>query len=430
MLYKPLWYSVTFLVLGFVYFSIGPVYYNVDNYYLMVLYLISYVVMGGVGYFLGVYFSLRVKITKRKRFFKIDFWVVALFSLISNLIYNYVVAGVGIIPTNILKFVLIVMKADFLSLANLYYEAKNNNAENGNIVVSVIYATLGWGRYMFLPYVIWCWSCFNVMKKIISILIIILPLLTGFSIGLNKPVFDFSIVFFIFSVVAYFINKKGCNYQESKRVIKLIKVSLVLVISAVVMFGFSMNNRGVSYDYIEFNSPRGDIKVSDSVPENVFSISLVMLGHYMYQGYYGFSLSMAKEFDSTYGVGHSPFLSRQFERITGIDVSSLTYQKKIDKDWPDGLRWHSAFAQFANDVHFIGVGFFMFFIFFIMAVTWVFSYKYEMNEFLFFMPVHGVLIIFLPANNQVFGFPDSMSLSLIILLMIILRVVSFRNDTV
>lgn len=429
MLYKPLWYSIAFLLIGFSYFLYGPVYYRIENNYELVSYFLFYIFMGCFGYILGVYFSLRLRIVKSKSVFRFNFWFVLSFSLFSNLTFNYVVASGEWFPTNIVNFLHAVLSGDFISLANLYYDAKlaRSDGDGGGFFISVVYAVLGWARFIFLPYVIWNWSIFSSLQKVASLFVVSLPVLTGLSIGLNKPVFDFVIVFFFFTLVAYIIRKKSGNKLEYLRLKKLIINSIVLVFLAVAMFGYSMNNRGVDFKYIEYNSPKGDILVKDYVPETGVSVGVIMLGHYMIQGYYGLSLSMEQDFDSTLGVGHSPFISRQFSRLTGQDVSSFTYQQKIDSVWPDGLRWHSAFAQFANDVHFIGVGFYIFFIFFMIALSWVFSYKYEIRELLYFMPMHAILVIFLPANNQVFGFPESMVLSFLVFLLLIYRLTSSRR---
>ena len=149
--------------------------------------------------------------------------------------------------------------------------------------------------------------------------------------------------------------------------------------------------------------------------ESPISIAGVMASHYVVQGYYGMSLSLTEGFDSTLGFGHSPFLLRQISRFVGDDFARRTFQKKIDNQWATGVRWHSAFSQFANDVGFAGVTAVLFIIFLVFGLHWGIVLKYRDPLILCFMPVHLVLIIFLPANNQIFGFGDTFGLSVLML---------------
>lgn len=424
MLYTPLKFSSSFLIASIAYFFLGPVSYSIGNISTMLLCLLFYLCMSHIGYLLGVYFSLRVKANKKSHLFKISFWNVVLFAIFSNLIFNYVVAAQSFIPHNVISFFKYLLSGDVVGLGNLYYDSKMNSEGGKSLIMSVLFSAIGWGRFIFIPYVIWNWTTLNPTRKVISVLVALMPVLTGVSIGLNKPLFDTVLVFLLFAGIGCLLCSGQGNRDNFLRFRKLVKVSSFSVLLAIILFGNAMNSRGVTFDYIEANSPRGDISVSDRIPENSLSISLIMLGHYMFQGYYAFSLSLEQSFDSTYGFGHSPFLARQYNRLMGDDIADRTYQQKIDGEWANETRWHSAYSQFANDVHFVGVGFVILIIYFVMALTWVFATKYRMREFLYFLPVHGILVIFLPANNQVFGFADSLGLVFIMAALIVYRLVS------
>ena len=427
MLYRPLSVSLMFLVFSLVYFFMGPVTYRVDNLGQFLSYFIFYILMGTLGYLSGVYFSSRVKVNRSTRLFRINFWSFFFFSLISSLIFNYVVASGNLIPLNIFNYFVLAFSGELLSLGDIYYENKINSVgDSSSFIASLMFAFLGWARFIVVPYLVWNWMSLTKIRKFSGIFVAILPVLTGLSIGLNKPIFDFSLIFLFSTLISYYIKRKENEIGEYRRLRRLLKNSLIAISLSVIIFGLAMNSRGVTFQYIEFSSPLRDIAVKEVVPENSVSISLVMLGHYMFQGYYAFSLSLDQDFDSTYGFGHSPFLARQFSRVFNRDLTALTYQQKIDKYWPNGLRWHSAFSQFANDFHFFGVGFVVYSIFFMIALSWVFSYKYGMREFIYFMPMHGILVVFLPANNQVFGFADSLGLVLIISLALFYRLVCSR----
>jgi hypothetical protein len=127
------------------------------------------------------------------------------------------------------------------------------------------------------------------------------------------------------------------------------------------------------------------------------------------QGYYGFSLALDQNFTTTFGFGNSPFLSRQFEWITGISLKNRTYQYKIDNLWSESVQWHTFYSQFANDFHFLGVSVLLFFIGFFMAITWKSIFLFSNYFALLLMPLYFEMFIFIPANNQIFGYIETLS---------------------
>ena len=419
MLYRPLIFSLIYLILTFLYFNFGFVVYDIDNVLLMSVFFIFYIFSSIVGYFIGLLFAFKFKTFKSLKLIKISFYPFAFLTILSNIFFNSVASADGLIPYNVFNFIGYLINMDFIGIANLYYMNKSYSGEK-SLVFSILFSFFGWFRFIFIPYFIYNWISFNRTKKLFGFLILFMPILTGLSLGLNKPLFDVVLLVFFSTLSTYYIKKMQ---GDSSFVIykKFIKYSIFFLFVAVLSFGSAMINRGVTFDYIESNSPNGKITVSEVIPENGLTVSLTMLGHYIVQGYYGFSLSLQEDFDSTFGFGHSPFLLRQYERFTGVHINDFTYQSKINNRWADGTRWHSAFSQFANDFHFVGVSLVMFIIFFFMAIHWFFSLRYNYFEFIYIMPLHFILILFLPANNQIFGFADTLTLSVLFFLLTFFR---------
>lgn len=111
----------------------------------------------------------------------------------------------------------------------------------------------------------------------------------------------------------------------------------------------------------------------------------------------------------TYGFGNSEFMQRQLLMIAGVDVSSMTFQSRIDHVWDKSVQWHSFYGQFANDVGFVGLALLMFVIGFFFARVWM-TILYEKNFYgLALMPIFVLMFIFFPANNQVFAYIDTLS---------------------
>jgi hypothetical protein len=117
---------------------------------------------------------------------------------------------------------------------------------------------------------------------------------------------------------------------------------------------------------------------------------------------------------------------RQFDFLTGIDLSTLTYQHKISPFWGEHTQWHSFYSHFANDVHFAGVPFICFIFGYFFARVWVrFIINSDLVSFLF-IPLLFLLVIFIPANNQIFGLLNTFSTFSILFLFWFLKLRKIR----
>lgn len=129
---------------------------------------------------------------------------------------------------------------------------------------------------------------------------------------------------------------------------------------------------------------------------------------YMVQGYQGVSISLGEKFDSSYGIGHSVFLQRVFAEHLGIDVRDRTFQRKITARWDENVYWHSFYSYIANDVSFFGVSIVM------LVLGWYFANVYlsvVINDDFFakmLLPLFAIMFLYIPANNQVFSFLETM----------------------
>ncbi|WP_201004015.1 hypothetical protein [Pseudomonas cichorii] len=129
---------------------------------------------------------------------------------------------------------------------------------------------------------------------------------------------------------------------------------------------------------------------------------------YLVQGYQGVSISLGEKFDSSYGIGHSVFLQRVFAEHLGIDVRDKTFQRKITARWDENVYWHSFYSYIANDVSFFGVSIVM------LVLGWYFANVYlsvVINDDFFakmLLPLFAIMFLYIPANNQVFSFLETM----------------------
>ncbi|MBX8483645.1 hypothetical protein [Pseudomonas cichorii] len=129
---------------------------------------------------------------------------------------------------------------------------------------------------------------------------------------------------------------------------------------------------------------------------------------YLVQGYQGVSIALGEKFDSSYGIGHSVFLQRVFAEHLGIDVRDRTFQRKITARWDENVYWHSFYSYMANDVGFFGVSIVM------LILGWYFANVYlaVVNDDDFFakmlLPLFAIMFLYIPANNQIFSFLETM----------------------
>ena len=425
-LYLPIILVEVYLVFTILLFLFGPVDFKIHNELLFWLYLSLY----QFSLFLGYYVSLRLKKIrsginsflsnyqyKNHTYLSLRFFYIALvLSLASTLIfYKNVMLVDDIFSHDFFKAFV-----SGLSDPNLSYSSRIARLDGyeGNKLVNALYFFIAFSRLMFLVMLPFFWGRLSVLLKIISLSLAFLQIFVSYSAGLNKPIFD---LFFFFSsslilVIVFDYIKAGGILTKEK--VFFVACGVLSFFIFIVSFGYFIYAReGADFSFIVGSSPLGDIEVKEindinSVP-GLLNYILVWISYYLVQGYYGFSLSLGYEFDSVFGFGNSPFLLRQLEFVLGEPLSHLTYQQKISNVWDGEAQWHSFYAHMANDVHFIGVAFVMFLLGFYLARVWLSALDDNIYAKLL-IPLIALIFLFIPANNQVFGYLETLSYFLIV----------------
>ncbi|AZL67606.1 hypothetical protein [Pseudomonas oryziphila] len=284
----------------------------------------------------------------------------------------------------------------------------------GDKFSNVLYFLVSPAKVIIIPVLIFFWDRMSVMMRVLGLFVSVLPVLSGVSVGTNKPVFDFAI-FFASSLAVYFaLNRiREGVFAFHKRKFFLV-LSIFSFLGAVFYFGWSLHGRSADMTYITSGSVLGDISIRANPGLNegwsgFLMFTFMWLSSYLAQGYYGFSLALEQSFTSTYGFGNSPFLMRQFEWVTGVDISANTYQHKISAAWGETSQWHSLYSHVANDVGFYGVAVFCLVFGFYLAKIWISIVDTDNLWAKLLVPLFALAVIFMPANNQVLGYLDSFS---------------------
>lgn len=403
-----------YLIFTLLIFSFGPVDYYLDNPLAFWFYISIYHISMIFGYVVAAVPFNNMSEHGGRAFADISSLKIRLLIFVAFLAFlighKNITMSDSIIPVNFISDV----KNGLLSGEEQYVlKIERLEEYSGSKILNVLNFFVAFSKIVLIPVIVFYWEKLSVTDKIFALLMSFLPVLSGISTGTNKPLFDFVIIYGSSLLVyfsASFYRDGRWNFKSRRFFLMAIFVSLVV---ALWFFGVAMLGRGGDTSYFETTSPLGHIKVSHAYQhageDSFLSYVYVWLSNYLVQGYYGFSQSLNADFTSTFGFGNSQFLMRQFEWVTGYDLSQYTYQHKIDAVWGETAQWHSLYSHIANDFHFFGVAVWLFVIGFYFSKLWK-SLLDDNNMYAkFLLPLFGVLFVFMPANNQVFGFLETFS---------------------
>jgi hypothetical protein len=120
-------------------------------------------------------------------------------------------------------------------------------------------------------------------------------------------------------------------------------------------------------------------------------------------GYYGLELAMEKDFDTSFGVGHSPAALSIYEAVTGdptLHRRTYTYRNGGD-GWSEDYYWSTLMTWIANDVGFGGAVFVLALIGFMWGKWWREAAAGMSDPAAVLFALTTTMIFYLPANDQV-----------------------------
>lgn len=302
-------------------------------------------------------------------------------------------------------------------LYKLSSEAKANFS--GNIFGTTLFGLLIISKTILVNFLVMSWPILSIWKRAAGLFVTMIPLISGVSVGTNKPIFD--LLFLYGSVMLInLLLARGSGIWNFLAVRKtLVGVLLGLIIFCPYYFQHTMSQRAPTLDYVDSLSSKKEKVTANSAfkqfceegDETTYRACMLvtMASTYLTQGYYGMSLALDKPFDSTYGIGNSTFLLESFDKYLGLDFKPRTFQHKVSDQWSADGQWHSMYSQWANDLSFWGVVLGMLALGFLSATIWISAV--EFNDFVArcLIPLFVVLFLFIPANNQVLNMLETLS---------------------
>lgn len=285
---------------------------------------------------------------------------------------------------------------------------------------SVLFAPVLWPV---LPLSIYNYGRFKMSYKIIILLSLFFEFARWISIGTSKGVIDLIIIIFVVLTIKYLRNNITCNNTKISifKKNKILFYTLILIIIAMFFFTNNVGDR-VNQNWSNFSLSNGNVNINLDAPlmkiaPNYLKPTLIYLASYLTQGYYAFSLSLDLQFYPMFGIGNSMFLMENFNELFGINLFEITYQNRMSVyGWHPYVNWHSFYVWAANDVHYIGVIIIMFLIGFLFGSVYKSVILYDDPIALVLLCLITIMIIYIPANNQLLSYPTTFMAFWIILI--------------
>ena len=272
--------------------------------------------------------------------------------------------------------------------------------------ISILLSPILW---MLLPLSILFWKKLSKRIRIAVIFIEMCKMLQWVAIGTTKGFADLTFILCSMLLAAnpYIVT----NMKLLKRKVLYITVVTISLVVLFVFFQYVQYGRSgfisgtIPYDQSAGIAIKKDRLIIFGLSDGS-STAIARVSSYMSQGYYGLSLALKEDFQWSYGVGNSIFLTNIFHKFFDRDVIfGKTYPARVEKyGWGAYSNWHTFYTWIASDVTFPGVIVVVFFIGKLLAMTWIDTLKKE-NPFAIALFTLVILMIFyFPANNLVLSF--------------------------
>lgn len=248
-----------------------------------------------------------------------------------------------------------------------------------------------------LPLLVFFWERICAIKRLLCVIYIAYFICIYISIGTNKLIADF--VFIVLFTYAYKVRKVNLKQLFRGIICASIAAMLFLMFFINTQTGRMgegregyMPNLALAADY--------DNVFLTFVPDEMrggFSSFL----SYISQGYYALNLVLFENFDFTYGLGSSVFLTQNIQKFgIGDRVYYDTYVYKLAKfGWDPEVYWSSAYVWLASDLSYVGILLLFFAIGYLIKRLEMYII-YEDPASLILLVILALGIVYVPANNQ------------------------------
>lgn len=407
-------------------FFFGPVIWPIENKSKFILYILLYHIAFASGYFLCCKLKLknesqRIKINESNLFLRY-FWPILIFALIATvIIHRNTTLSASYIPMDFFSDLARGISAP-AEVRNWYASPESRERFTGNAPVTALLIFFGVFKYALLPGLVYYWRDLSSTRRIVGFLVAMLPLCTGIAASLSAINFYYLFVVSVCMAGVLFSDKSRGFMTEIKA-----RKTFIVFISFMFLFSFwqfySVKSgtspykvafeeaKPMSFRYLnQFGVVYKSDLITDGKPGSRDAVTdfYEKLTVYMVQGYQGMSFSLGEKFDTSYGVGHSIFLQKIFAEHFGFDIAERSFQRKITNRWDEKVQWHSFYSHIANDVGFQGLILVMFILGYYYARVIISVAREDSIFSKMLLPLFAIMFIYMPANNQVLSFLETM----------------------
>jgi hypothetical protein len=417
-----LFYIEFYLFVTLAVFVFGPVRWHVDNWGTLILFVFLNYLFLGVGYRWGVNRFIRnrskescvsteamqgdIPVRMKRLFYFSGFF--AIFSWISMIV---IVHG-GVNFQRLLSG----------SLGENYFSAleRMTSVEQSHLIQII---TLFWFvTFFYLPIGFWYGRKMTRPMKLVLLSGLFFDLLFWLNQGTTKGIGDIVICYFSVFVLkrAIISRKKSIRWGQWGAIGLGILFFLFFSISQyqrLKFMGVKADSNTLIASFREFADIRNDGFLNKNL-EPVLRVGVILSSTYLTHGYYGLAGCLKLPFEWTYGLGFSRAAMDYGEQYFGLNriwEKHYLFRNEMTTGWPSGGCWSTAFPWFASDVTFFGVPLILLLIGMLIAnaVCKVLYYQDPISLALIWQL--AILVIYLPANNQIFQSRQSLLGSLALL---------------
>jgi hypothetical protein len=282
--------------------------------------------------------------------------------------------------------------------AHAYMESGTNFAAYVRIAASPLLAAL-------VPIGVFWWSRWGAATRTAIVGVALVVVLITVSTGQRR---DIAEVVFIVAATAVASHWAGVT-RWSRRAIVVGAVACGLAVAAFTSYFMVSHVSRIGTQAAE----HGVNPVTRAVPDPANALiapvptearaGVLGLLHYFTTGYYGLSLAQDREFQPMYGLGHSMFLTRNWEKLAKDEgFVSRSYPVQISEK--DGFKypvqWCTAYPYFANDLGFFFTVLLMFVFGRMFALSWLDVLGGRNAGALVAFTLIATLLFYLPATNR------------------------------
>lgn len=231
--------------------------------------------------------------------------------------------------------------------------------------------------------------CYFFLKDKILAALFIFPMIgSSFMRGTDKETFDVLVIIII-----------SAFYSGYKRKI-IIGSALLVPIFLLLFIERKLGRREDLPACFEFVCINYDGFLSTISPKLEFGWAMIAL--YITNGYQGLSVALTVPFEFHFGLGHLPPIERLLCSLTRMMCDISTYDERItEAGWDAAYRWTTLFPTLANDIHFLLIPVYMFFMGRIMRSAEIFWHNERNPVALATLIMFSIFFAYLSANMQV-----------------------------